>query len=237
MQLPDGRVRMVFCDVGQGDAALITLGYFQALIDTGNEEEKLLICLSEHVPFWDKKIDVVFISHGDSDHVGALGSLQSHYSIGRLIEKAGEKDIVRYRDLHFEILSGRENEGGDISGSVCDDNDCSMVLRMVYKKVSGLFVGDITIMEELALLGKGVIKRGDILKVAHHGSKFGSSLSFLEAMKPSLAVISVGAKNTYGHPSSDTLMRLDAVGAKTVRTDEVGSVVVVTDGEKMWMKK
>jgi len=215
----------------------VTLGYFQALIDTGNEAEKLMNCLSEYVPFWDKNIDIVFISHSDRDHVGALESLQSHYSIGRLIEKVEEKDIIRYKDLYFEILSGGENESNDGGDTVCEDNGCSMVVRMAYRKISGLFVGDITVMEELALMGKGVIERSDILKVAHHGSKFGSSISFLETVKPKLAVISVGAKNTYGHPSSDTLMRLEAVGAKTIRTDEAGSVEVVTDGEKMWMTK
>jgi len=236
-QFPDGKLRLIFCDVGQGDGAVISLGYFQAMIDTGESGEKILDCLSDHMPYWDKRLEVVFLSHPDSDHAGALPEIERSYEVGRVIRSAGLGDIVRIRDLQFEVLS-RGSLGSQTGDDGCETtNECSMVIRVVYKKFSGLFTGDMGEKEELALLGRGVIKESDVLKVAHHGSKFSSTIEFLETLRPELAVISVGAKNRYGHPTSDTLSRLDAVGAKVMRTDERGTIEVVTDGEQSWVVK
>ena len=89
-----------------------------------------------------------------------------------------------------------------------------------------MFTADIGEPTELALEKAGVLRKTIVLKVPHHGSKYSSSLLFLETLKPKIAVISVGAKNSYGHPNSDTLMRLDEVKAKTLRTDQKGSVEI-----------
>jgi len=236
-QLPDGNLKLVFCDVGQGDGAIVSLGYFQALIDTGENEEKILDCLSDQLPFWDRHLEVVFVTHPDSDHAGALDEVKRSYEVGRLISKGGFGDMVRAGDLWFEILSddmgGAENENAGCEST----NECSLVITMRYKKFSALFTGDMGEVQELALVSRGVIKTSDVLKVPHHGSKFSSSKIFLEAVSPKLAVISVGAKNNYGHPTSDTLMRLDGVGAKVLRTDILGTIEVGTDGERVWLKK
>lgn len=230
IQMPDGKLRVIFCDVGQGDGALVTLGYFQALIDTGEDEGAILECLSRHIPFWDRRLEVVFLTHPDSDHTGAMSGVERGYEIERVIRKAGQGDAVRFGNLHFDILSRSFEE--------CEkDNQCSLVIRVGYLKFSGLFTGDIGETEELALIGQGVIGKSDVLKVAHHGSKFSSTKEFLEAVSPKLAVISVGAKNRYGHPTSDTLMRLDAVGARIVRTDQLGTIEVISDGNQVWTVK
>ncbi|NTW99820.1 MAG: cyclic nucleotide-binding domain-containing protein [Geobacteraceae bacterium] len=86
---------------------------------------------------------------------------------------------------------------------------------------------------ELALLGSGVLNKTDVLKVPHHGSKYSSTISFLEKLRPMVAVVSVGAKNSYGHPNGDTLMRLDMAGAEIFRTDQMGSVEIRSDGKAM----
>jgi competence protein ComEC len=228
-QWPDGKLRVVFCDVGQGDASLVILGSFQALIDTGPSEQKLFTCLGEHMPFWDREINLVFISHPQADHNGALKGLAKRYKIDKVIEKAGVKDIYRYKDLYFDILLGGQNDTGENNRSGSDENEDSMVVELRYLGFSALFTADIGEKTELALLEAGVLKKTSVLKVPHHGSKYSSSIPFLSKLRPTLAVISVGAKNSYGHPSGDTLIRLDQVKTKILRTDESGSVDVLYD--------
>ena len=230
---PDEKLHLVFCDVGQGDAALIVLGSFQALIDTGAYEDKVLKCLSDHIPFWDRSIELVFLSHSDNDHDGALPGIKKHYKVGREIRNINEKDVVRYGMLYFEILKGSTNNAlVPMSGS-SESNELSVVMKMSFGEFSALFTGDIDLENELALLGTGVLRPLQVLKVSHHGSKYASGVSFLESVMPKYSIVSVGAKNSYGHPSSDTLMRLDSVGSKVLRTDKLGTIEFVSDGTEM----
>lgn len=226
-QWPDGKLHVVFCDVGQGDATLVVLGSFQALVDTGPSEEKLYSCLGKEMPFWDRQIELVFLSHSDNDHVGALNGLKGRYTIGRIIDKPRTNDAIRYGSLSFDILKGSDlvinkvMDGGSVS------NEQSVVMEMAYDGFSVMFTGDIDISSELAMVDRGVLKQTEVLKVSHHGSKYGSSMEFLKKVMPNLAIISVGEKNTYGHPSSDTLMRLDQVGARVMKTNKSGSIELV----------
>lgn len=232
-QWPDEKLRLVFCDVGQGDASLVILGSFQALIDTGPSEQKLYSCLGKEVPFWDREMELVFISHPQSDHNGALKGLKNRFKIGKVIENADDNDIYRYKDLYFDILLGGQANSDLEENSGSDENEDSMVVGLRYFDFTALFTADIGEKTELALLESGVLKKTSVLKVPHHGSKFSSSISFLEKLRPVLAVISVGAKNSYGHPAGDTLMRLEQVRTNILRTDLAGEVEVVTDGENI----
>ena len=231
--MPDGKLHVIFCDVGQGDGAVIVLGSFQAVIYVGAYKDKISLCFSEAMQFWYRKIDIVFISHSDKDHVGALQSLAKRYSIGKVIESPHTRDIVRYGLLSFDVVKGIEpvvdkiDEGGSIT------NEKSVVLRMVYGNFSAMFTGDLDLGSELALAEKGVLVKTDVLKVSHHGSKYGSSKELLERVMPEWSIISVGAKNNYGHPSGDTLLRLDVVGSKVLRTDTMGTIIFVTDGKSI----
>jgi len=232
-QWPDGKLHVVFCDVGQGDASVIVLGTFQALVDTGASESKLTGCLSEAIPFWDREIEVVFLSHSDKDHAGVLMKLKGRYSIGRIVEKPNTKDIVRYGDLRFDILKGSELVVDKVMKGGSESNESSVVMKLIYGNFSALYTGDVDTTTELALVGKSLLTQTDVLKVSHHGSKYGSTKEFLEKIMPRLAILSVGVKNNYGHPSSDTLMRLEAVGAKVLRTDKSGTISLVTDGKEL----
>lgn len=231
-QWPDSKLKLIFCDVGQGDGALIVLGSFQAVVDTGAYENKIVECLAGHMPFWDREIEIVFLSHSDKDHSGALPGIKKRYHVGKIIDKPHYGDVVRYGNLSFDILKGSEViiEGG---GKEEASNDLSVVMRMEYGRFTALFTGDIDIETELALVDRGVLKSSDVLKVSHHGSKYGSAKEFLEKLKPKLAMISVGSKNNYGHPHSDTLLRLEAVGAKILRTDKMGTIKILSDGETL----
>lgn len=231
-QMPDTKLRLFFCDVGQGDATLIVWGSFQALIDTGPKGESLGRCLAQRMPFWDRGIELVIISHEQSDHFGALNWLRSRYKVGKIVTKATIGDSIRYKDLYFDIVW--ESEAGQKIGGY--DNDGSNVVLVRRGEFRALFTGDITTRAELALVDGGVLKEVAVLKVPHHGSKYSSSVLFLEALKPKVAVISVGAKNTYGHPSSDTLMRLDGVGTRVARTDVSGTIEIEVDGQVLGMR-
>jgi competence protein ComEC len=230
---PDEKLHLIFCDVGQGDSALIVLGSFQALVDTGAYEDKVLKCLSDHIPFWDRSIELVFLSHSDNDHDGALAGIKKHYNVGKEVRNVNDKDVIRYGMLYFEILKGSTNNVlVPMSGS-SESNELSVVMKMSYGAFSVLFTGDIDLENELALLGTGVLRPSQVLKVSHHGSKYASGDSFLEAVVPKYSIVSVGAKNSYGHPSSDTLIRLDTVKTKVLRTDLLGTIEFISDGTEM----
>jgi competence protein ComEC len=229
-QWPDAKLRVVFCDVGQGDGAIVTLGSFQAVIDTGAFENKMVECLSQAMPFWDRQIEIVFLSHADNDHVGAFAGLKKRYRIEKVVASPRPKEVIRYGSLYFDILKGSEPVVDRVMKGGSESNESSVVMRVSLGSFSVLFTGDIDTESELALVDMGVLKKSTVLKVSHHGSKYGSAKEFLEVIKPAWAVISVGAKNNYGHPSSDTLIRLDMVGAKVLRTDKMGKISFRTDG-------
>lgn len=231
-QWPDSRLHLIFCDVGQGDSAMVVLGQFEALIDTGADKEEVLGCIANHMPFWDKQIEIVFISHADKDHNGMLGEIKARYKVERIVDNPKGNDLVRYGSLSFDIIKGSEPVD-TMEKSSSETNAKSVVIRMVYKNMSALFTGDTDLGMELALVASGVLKKIDVLKVSHHGSKYGSGKEFLEAVRPRFAVVSVAAKNNYGHPASDTLIRLDSIGAKVLRTDKSGTVSFETDGKEL----
>ncbi len=232
-QWPDERLRVIFCDVGQGDASLIVLGSFQALVDTGANENRVAECIGRSIPFWDRTIEVIFLSHSDNDHVGALPGIRKRYATGRMVDKASRGEIVRYGSLYFDVLKGSELMVEKIMSGSSESNESTMVVRLTYGDFSVLYTGDIDTATELALVGRSLLTKTTVLKVSHHGSKNGTAKEFLEKVMPQLAVISVAAKNSYGHPTSDTLMRLEMVGAKILRTDRVGTISMETDGKEL----
>lgn len=285
-QWPDGKTHIIACDVGQGDAILVTNGFSQVLID-GGPDDSVLSCLERHLPFWDRQLELVVLTHPETDHFRGLTEVVARYWVSQLVAhnlvgKAADferfraavlesgvsvhapvaGEVVRVGDLSFLVLWPRERVGDervwqafDPDNSIITDqgavvgadgealgaysgnlNEVATVLLLDLGEVEALFTADIGSREELALVTARVIPDIEILKVAHHGSKYSSSLDFLRVAKPEVALISVGARNTYGHPTRETLMHLEEVGAKILRTDELGDVEVVTDGERVWVE-
>ncbi len=235
-EMPNGNLHVIFCDVGQGDGALVVLGYFQAVVDTGAYDDKILDCLDKHIPFWDKKIELVFLSHSDKDHVGALGGIKKFYKIGKLIEKASVGDRFLYQSLYFDVVKGSENNINFPMQGSSESNEASIVLEIKYGNFSALFAGDIDMENEKALVASGLLAEVDVLKVAHHGSKYSSGVEFLQKLRPKYVVISVGKKNTYGHPAPEVLDRLKLSGVEVLRTDELGDIEFEIEGDKMKAK-
>lgn len=218
MMIPNEKVKVIFCNVGQGDATLITSGYFQMLIDTGPIKGSVEQCLDENMPFGDKKLEVVLLSHFDSDHRGALENLKKYYQIGRLDNLttifAGDKIVGNnfvFKAIYpFYGLQQRNND--------------SVVGILEYENKNILFTGDIDEIVENSIINS-IDRPIDVVKLSHHGSKTGNSEAWLSKVNAKYAVISVG-KNNYGHPNAEVIGRVLGVGTSVLRTDENGSLIV-----------
>lgn len=255
-QWPDGRLHVVFCDVGQGDGILMSQGNWQVLVDGGKKGERVLSCLGENMAFWDRKIEMVVSTHGEKDHLGGLDEVLDRYEVGKLVvgsvqenegtmelvrlaeekgvevHEVGRGDRMRVGEVEMEVL-WPEEEKGKVLGVSDSLNEQSVVLEMGWREFEVLLTGDIgEVVEEY--LGEK-LDRVEVLKVGHHGSKFSSSEKFLEKVRPEVAVIQVG-KNSFGHPTDEVLERLEAVGARVFRNDKRGEVEVVSDGERWWVE-
>ena len=270
--LPDQYAHVIACDVGQGDAILLSSQSSQVLID-GGPDSKVLDCLSQHIPFWDRTLEVVVLTHPQADHMNGLVDVLDRFAVEQVIvngvvnDTAGFRafqdavfkegasihlpsrgDIIRIGEFELSVLwPGNQvglaevwqpETGGTILGAAThqgDINETSIVTRLTYGDFDALFVGDIGFSTEEALVADGVLGKVELLKVGHHGSKYASSAEFLDAVHPALGIISVGAQNRFGHPTQETLMRLDQVGARILRTDISGDVEVDSDGKKYWV--
>ncbi len=240
---------VVFLDVGQGDAILIQDGEIQVLIDGGRDGLELLSRLGRYVPFWDRTIEIVIASHPDSDHIGGLPSVLRNYQVDTVMTN-GQTSDTETSKLFEELAQERAKtrltvaEGTEIlfpttaklnflyplttipAESPIETNEGSLVARLDFFDTSFLFTGDLP-REEDALAD---IQPVDVLKVAHHGSRFSTSDHFLDVLKPKEAIVSVG-ENNYGHPHPDVLMNLKERGIRTYRTDEEGDIFYQCDKE------
>jgi len=262
-----------FLDVGQGDSAFIqTPEGHQILID-GGPGSTVLEKLSQLMPFWDKSLDVVILTHPEKDHMAGILEILQKYKVdyflwtgvvkndaenkklATLLEKAqksnnkflaslsepGNTKIItasagqeiKAGSVLFNILYPLENLNGKEVKST--SNDSCLVSKITFGKSSFLFACDISSVAEKKLVSENIDLQADVLKVAHHGSKYSTSDIFLSAVKPEVAVIEVG-KNSYGHPTPETLQRLEKSGIKVLRTDKDGDVKFVSDGINIKIK-
>jgi competence protein ComEC len=256
---PDGSVHVIVLDVGQGDAILLEgdLGG-RILVDGGPDGGALLKALDRYVPAWDRSLDAVVLTHPHDDHVAGLVALLDKYRVGRAFESGWTVSTPNFRAWQTALeahglRAERLRTGGELrlddatlrvlwpdDGTVrppeldpqaTDNrktNDSSIVLLGEYGGRRFLLTGDAEDDVDPVLLARG-LPHVDMLKVAHHGSATATSAEFLAATRPSVAVISVGAANTYGHPAPSTQARLRAAARAVLRTDRSGSVDVELD--------
>lgn len=239
-----------FLDVGQGDAEYMVLpGGVRVLVDGGPPGTASLSALAKLIPQSDRYIDLVAMTHPQTDHIGGLIEVMRRYEIGAFLWSGRTNDIPAFRELMrvarernirmIELGEGDAVRTGDNRLAVLspgrallaskDTNDTTLVLLLESAGIRTLFAGDIG-SEVERMLARTHPDAVDILKVPHHGSRFSSTQFFLDAVKPLLAVIEVG-KNSYGHPTDETLARLRGAGARVMRTDRDGTITVrVEDG-------
>jgi len=253
-QEKDGLLKIYFLDVGQGDAIFIeTPNGNQVLVD-GGPDNSVLQKLGETMPFYDKDIGLVVLTHSDADHLTGLIGVLERYEVENVIYS----NIVRKSALYNAWREAVTEEGANIidpvagkvidlgnsvtlaiihpaeslSGKVMEKvNNESVVLMLKYGETEILLTGDIEAKAERQIILSGANLDADILKVAHHGSKTSTIEEFLYEVSPQVAVIQVGAKNRYGHPTKEVLGRLESFGSKLYRTDVDGDIKIISDGQ------
>ena len=254
----DGNLHVHFLDIGQGDSTLIvTPSGRQVLVDGGPDSDLVSQVLADTLPGDDRSLDLVVMTHLDSDHSHGLLEVLDRYTVGAVLEgprlHGGESGAEWDQRLQkrgipaVEVRAGYAIHLGDgVELTVLnppsdrvfgDSNNDSIVLRLTYRDFSVLLAADIEEEAELALVSGGRALPSTALKVGHHGSSTSTTQGFLDAVHPSIAVISAGQENPYGHPASEVVERLQrATGAESVyRTDLLGSVEVVSDGSRVWV--
>lgn len=234
-------------DIGQGDAIFIESPTgFQILIDSGRDK-KVLSELSRQMSFFDRSIDLVIMTNPDLDHIGGFVEVLDKYKVGKILEPGTYNDSEVYKKIE-EIIKEKNiprylaragtripiGDGAsldilfpDKDVSTWDNNDGSIVARILYGNHSFILTGDASIKTENYLLNKynREVFDADFLKVGHHGSRTSTSLEFLQAITPRYALISSGIGNKYGHPHDEVIDRLSSLNIEILRTDERGTIV------------
>ncbi len=243
-------LEITFFNVGQGDAIFIeTPQRHQILID-GGPDDTVIEKLGKEMPFYDRTLDLIVLTHPEHDHLSGLIEVLKRYEVENILWTGILRDTAEYREWKELIQKEAANiyiakagqcvipdvtqlcvlypfeslEGREFK----DSNNTSIVARLVFGKVSFLFTGDAYKSVEIELLGLAEQLDSDVLKVGHHGSKTSTALEFVEAVSPEIAVISVGQDNKYGHPHPETLQNLK--GIAVLRTDFDGDIKIISDG-------
>ncbi|RAS92649.1 S-layer protein, partial [Bacillus cereus] len=249
---PKGELEVHYIDVGQGDATFIKSPSGETiLIDGGNNGKgKVVANYLKGLGF--QNIDYMIATHPDADHVGGLDEVLYAMNVknvyapkvshttqtfkdfltavankGLTIKEAKSGVTLPINGLNSQFLAPVKEYGNDL-------NEWSAVLKVTHGSKSFLFTGDAESKSEKDMLATyGSNLKSDVLKPGHHGSKTSSSQPFLDAVKPSIAVISAGAGNRYGHPTQETLAKLNAMSVKVYRTDLNGTVIITSNGSNI----
>ena len=240
--------KLAFFDVGQGDAIFFQTPQGHPVLIDGGPDAKVLLRLGEIMPFWDKTLDLVVLTHPDADHIAGLVSVFASYEVKNVLwtgktrdtkvfeaftqalKKEGAKEIMARagQRILFEGSKAQLEILYPQDGIVLykeKSNETSLIIRLVYGEHKVLRLGDTTKKIEKRLMAAGSELEANILKIAHHGSKTSTARELLEAVEPSIAIIFVGENNRFGHPSSETLANLAEYGIIIRRTDQEGTIL------------
>lgn len=252
-----GVLTVAFLDVGQGDAIYIEAPNGNQVLIDGGPGRQVLRELGQVMPFYDRSLDVVLVTHPDQDHVGGLPAVLERMDVGnivttentsktgaygafeeaiqnehasRILARAGER-IILDDGVVLEILFPDRNAYG------WETNTSSIVARLTYGERSFLFTGDSPIAIERQLIhmyGGGM--HTSVLKLGHHGSRTSSSREYLSAVDPEYAIISASLNNKYGHPHKEVTALLQELKIPEIRTAKSGTIIFKTDGTELRLK-
>lgn len=243
----DKKLHVVICDVGQGDSIFVRTPNGSDILIDGGPDDSVLNCLGKHMPFWDRTLEIVILTHPDADHVTGLIDVIKRYKLIhfytsdvktetavyaqflKTLEQYKIKqnylwqgDKFKFTDgLSFETLwPTREWKG-------LTTNSFSVTELLTYKNFKVFLTGDLD-AEQVSEISS-LVGDIDFLKIPHHGSRFGLTADIINILSPEMAVISVG-KNSYGHPTQFILDLLKSANINTFRTDQLGDIKIVSDG-------
>jgi len=237
--------KVVFLDVGQGDASLIKMPGGATILIDGGPDNLVLNRLGEFLPFYRRTIDLIIISHWHDDHIIGLREILERYQVKSLIYmEGGEKN-----ELATNILKTAHQQGvkilplkneqnlsyqagcslnllSPLSLGVKENGNNSIITRLKCRGLTFLFSGDNELAVEKVLLESGRELKVDIFKASHHGSKTSNSRAFLETLKPRLVVVPVGADNKFNHPAESVLETMADLRLNVKRTDLESSIII-----------
>ncbi len=251
------RLEVSFLDVGQGDSTLIRTPFGQNILIDGGPDDSVVYGLSQELPWWDRTIDLVILTHPHDDHVFGLIDVLERYRVKKVLYTGALHsspgyiawlELIRDKKIPLAIIRGQQRINlGDgcyldilypnedfVNKEVEELNNTSIVTKLVYGETSFLFTGDAEAELENKLLELGIDISANVLKVAHHGSDTSSRADFLVAVDSDIAVISVSSDNDFGHPSGRALKRLERSGAKVYRTDKDGLIKFKSNGMRIY---
>lgn len=258
----EGRQHLLvtFFDVGQGDAIFIEVPNGNQILIDGGPGDRILSKLGKRMPFWDRSIDLLILTHPHADHLDGLLEVLKRYEVDIVMESGIPHSIPEYQEWRellekkrVRVIAAREGQNIDMGRGVTLDilapfenfvaasspgaHDAMVVSRLKHGNNSILLMGDAERSIEYRLLwGVPGALDSDMLKIGHHGSKTSTSEEFLQAVSPDLAVIQVGRKNRYGHPAQEVLDRLAAAGVRVLRNDRDRDITFVSDGGR-WQRQ
>jgi len=281
---PSDKLLVSFFDVGQGDSSMIETPSRAKIIIDGGPDNSVLAKIGRTLSFYDRTIDILIITHPDSDHLAGAVEIARNYDIGlilvngkdcatkicaefdkivkekniKVVAASAGQEIDFGQSVKMDILEpsfasadakamadkkATEGEasvasaGAKVTAGKQDDNNSSIILFLSFGKDSFLFMGDAEDKEEIGLINAWPNLTAEVLKVGHHGSKNSTNQLFLDHIKPKISVISVGAKNTYGHPTIETLDKLKKIGSNILRTDLGGDIKMESEGKGISLKQ
>lgn len=244
-----GNIEIHFIDVGQADCILIKNKGKSMLIDAGNNDDASLIkqyLTNQEIT----KLDYVIGTHPHEDHIGSLDVVINNFDIETIIMPNKVSTTKTFEDVIEAIenkkLSITESKVGDKytlgdaefvilapNKDYDDNNNVSVVIRLTYGENSFMLTGDAEELSEKDILKTGLTLKSDVLKFGHHGSSSSTSKDFLEAVSPKYGVLLCGVDNSYGHPHRETLDKISKYNIETYRTDEQGTIILVSDGKNI----
>ena len=257
LQKESSLLKVVFLDVGQGDAILIRTPDNQDILIDGGPGNKVVDEIGKFLPFYDRDIEMMILTHAHSDHVSGLVEVLKRYEVdqvlfsGKVEHSAPDYlawlDIIEAKSIPLKATTCCEiyNLGDqlelqilypfeDYSGQELEDlNSSSVVARLVYNGIEFLFTGDAPFEVEEELIKKNITFESDILKIGHHGSKYSSSLEFLDLVDSKYVVIQSGEGNSFNHPHFKTINNLKKREIEVLRNDHCGAIIIETDGNSL----
>lgn len=247
-------LKVTFFDVGQGDSALIETPNQGKIIIDGGPDNSVLAKIGRYFSFYDRAVDILIITHPDSDHLTGAVEIIKNYDVELVIingkkcatSLCGEfEKIIKQKNI--KVLAAAKGQEIDLGDGVKikillpeiqtadtaakeSDNNSSVISLLSFGQDSFLFMGDAEDKEEIDLINAWPDLTADVLKIGHHGSKNSTNQLFLDKIKPKFSVVSVGAKNRYGHPTGEVLNKLEEISSEILRTDLGGDIKFISNG-------